>query len=243
MCRGAAVQQALASVAAGHKIPAFRDRTVYRGRLLSIAVTAVPAQKTATDRVVAYWLIATAVMILLMVVIGGVTRLTESGLSITEWKPVTGTLPPLGEAAWNDAFTKYQQIPEYTEIHRGMSLDEFKGIFFWEYLHRLWGPHDRPGSAAAAGRVPGPGPGQGRRRAQADRRAVPGGAARRPWLVYGRKRPVGPHQRQPISPDRASDAGGSRSTAIWSGSPPTFCVASRSGSKAIGSRNSAGPRG
>jgi len=106
---------------------------------LSIAVTAVPAQKTATDRVVAYWLIATAVMILLMVVIGGVTRLTESGLSITEWKPVTGTLPPLGEAAWNDAFTKYQQIPEYREIHRGMSLDEFKGIFFWEYLHRLWG--------------------------------------------------------------------------------------------------------
>ena len=106
---------------------------------MSIAVTAVPARKTATDRVVAYWLIATAVMILLMVVIGGVTRLTESGLSITEWKPVSGALPPLGQAAWADAFEKYQQIPEYREIHRGMSLEEFKGIFFWEYLHRLWG--------------------------------------------------------------------------------------------------------
>jgi len=106
---------------------------------LSIAVTAVPARKTATDRVVAYWLIATAVMILLMVVIGGVTRLTESGLSITEWKPVSGALPPIGQAAWADAFAKYQQIPEYREIHRGMSLEEFKGIFFWEYLHRLWG--------------------------------------------------------------------------------------------------------
>ena len=106
---------------------------------MSIAVTAVPARKTATDRVVAYWLIATAVMILLMVVIGGVTRLTESGLSITEWKPVSGALPPIGQAAWADAFAKYQQIPEYREIHRGMSLEEFKGIFFWEYLHRLWG--------------------------------------------------------------------------------------------------------
>lgn len=106
---------------------------------MSIAVTAAPARKTATDRVVAYWLIATAVMILLMVVIGGVTRLTESGLSITEWKPVSGALPPIGQAAWTDAFAKYQMIPEYREIHQGMSLDEFKGIFFWEYLHRLWG--------------------------------------------------------------------------------------------------------
>ena len=106
---------------------------------MSIAVTAVPARKTATDRVVAYWLIATAVMILLMVVIGGVTRLTESGLSITEWKPVSGALPPISQAAWADAFEKYQQIPEYREIHRGMSLEEFKSIFFWEYLHRLWG--------------------------------------------------------------------------------------------------------
>ncbi|GGF45937.1 heme A synthase [Aliidongia dinghuensis] len=106
---------------------------------MSIAATAVPVRKTATDRVVAYWLIATAVMILLMVVIGGVTRLTESGLSITEWKPVTGTLPPLSEAAWTDAFAKYQQIPEYREIHHGMTLAEFKGIFFWEYAHRLWG--------------------------------------------------------------------------------------------------------
>ncbi len=85
------------------------------------------------------WLVALAVMIAAMVVIGGVTRLTESGLSITEWKPVTGTLPPLSDAAWQEAYEKYQQIPEYQQVHFGMSLAEFKNIFFWEYLHRLWG--------------------------------------------------------------------------------------------------------
>jgi cytochrome c oxidase assembly protein subunit 15 len=74
-----------------------------------------------------------------MVVIGGVTRLTLSGLSITEWNPVMGVLPPLGDAAWQAAFAKYQQIPEYAQVHYGMSLAEFKGIFFWEYLHRLVG--------------------------------------------------------------------------------------------------------
>jgi cytochrome c oxidase assembly protein subunit 15 len=90
-------------------------------------------------RPIAYWLIATAAMTLLMVVVGGVTRLTLSGLSITEWHPVDGVLPPLNDAAWAAAFEKYQQIPEYREIHLGMSLDAFKGIYFWEYLHRLLG--------------------------------------------------------------------------------------------------------
>ena len=85
------------------------------------------------------WLLVCAAMIFAMVVIGGVTRLTESGLSIVEWKPVTGVLPPLSDTAWQAEFDKYRQFPEYQKINRGMSLDEFKGIFWWEYIHRLWG--------------------------------------------------------------------------------------------------------
>ncbi|MHA6723397.1 COX15/CtaA family protein [Sphingomonas sp. RS2018] len=85
------------------------------------------------------WLHVVAALIVAMVVIGGITRLTESGLSITEWRPVTGTLPPLSESAWAAEFAKYQRIPEYQQLNRGMTLDQFKGIFFWEYLHRLMG--------------------------------------------------------------------------------------------------------
>ena len=77
-------------------------------------------------------------MVFLMVVIGGVTRLTESGLSITEWKPVVGVIPPLDEAQWQAEFEKYKQIPQYA-LNPSMSLSDFKSIFFWEYLHRLWG--------------------------------------------------------------------------------------------------------
>jgi cytochrome c oxidase assembly protein subunit 15 len=91
------------------------------------------------NRAIAVWLLACCAMIFLMVVIGGVTRLTESGLSITEWKPVTGVMPPLSEAEWQAEFAKYQQIPEYKQVHFTMTLAEFKGIYFWEYLHRLWG--------------------------------------------------------------------------------------------------------
>jgi cytochrome c oxidase assembly protein subunit 15 len=74
-----------------------------------------------------------------MVVVGGGTRLTHSGLSITEWQPIVGTLPPLGEADWNAAFAKYQATPEYRLVNRGMTLEAFKGIFWWEYFHRLLG--------------------------------------------------------------------------------------------------------
>ena len=74
-----------------------------------------------------------------MVVIGGITRLTGSGLSITEWKPIMGALPPMNEAEWQIAFDKYKQIPEYTLKNQHMGLGDFKGIFFWEYLHRNWG--------------------------------------------------------------------------------------------------------
>lgn len=78
-------------------------------------------------------------MIFAMAVIGAVTRLTESGLSITEWKPVTGALPPLNEAAWQHQFDLYKQSPEYAAKHFWMELPDFKKIFFWEWLHRLWG--------------------------------------------------------------------------------------------------------
>ena len=90
-------------------------------------------------RQIARWLFFVAALVITMVVVGGITRLTESGLSITEWDPVTGVLPPLSHAQWLEEFHKYQQIPEYQQINRGMSLEDFKFIFFWEWSHRLLG--------------------------------------------------------------------------------------------------------
>jgi len=78
-------------------------------------------------------------MVLGMTVLGGATRLTHSGLSIVEWQPIVGTLPPLSDADWNTTFDKYKQTPEYKQVNQGMSLDAFKGIFWWEYFHRLLG--------------------------------------------------------------------------------------------------------
>lgn len=88
---------------------------------------------------VVVWLITGCIMIACMVAIGGVTRLTGSGLSITEWKPIIGALPPMNEAHWQEAFEKYQRIPQYTEVNRHMDLHQFKGIFYWEWIHRNWG--------------------------------------------------------------------------------------------------------
>lgn len=88
-------------------------------------------------RALRLWLYAVAAMIFLTLVVGGATRLTESGLSITEWKPVTGVLPPLTQSDWQAEFSKYQTIPQYKERNQGMSLDEFKTIYFWEWSHRL----------------------------------------------------------------------------------------------------------
>jgi cytochrome c oxidase assembly protein subunit 15 len=86
-----------------------------------------------------WWLYGVCFLILVMVVVGGATRLTESGLSITEWKPIHGVIPPLTEAEWQEELEKYRQIPEYQLINKGMSLDEFKFIFWWEWGHRLLG--------------------------------------------------------------------------------------------------------
>lgn len=85
------------------------------------------------------WLVVVAVMVFAMVIVGGATRLTDSGLSITEWKPIVGAIPPLSDAAWAEAFAKYREIPEYKLVNRGMSLAEFKFIFWWEWGHRLLG--------------------------------------------------------------------------------------------------------
>lgn len=83
------------------------------------------------------WLYLILLMIFALVLVGGATRLTDSGLSITEWKPIHGVIPPLSAEEWQEEFDKYRQIPEYTQINRGMSLDAFKNIFWWEWAHRI----------------------------------------------------------------------------------------------------------
>jgi heme a synthase len=102
-------------------------------------MTAIAAQKAPDNRAVKWWLLSIAALIAIMVLVGGATRLTESGLSIVEWKPVTGTLPPLSEAQWTQAFEAYKTIPQYRELNAGMDLAEFKTIFWWEWSHRLLG--------------------------------------------------------------------------------------------------------
>ena len=87
---------------------------------------------------VKYWLLLGLFLVLMQIVIGGITRLTGSGLSITEWEIVTGTIPPLNEDSWRKNFEKYKGTPQYEKINEGMSLDQFKFIYFWEYQHRLW---------------------------------------------------------------------------------------------------------
>lgn len=93
----------------------------------------------ALSQSVRIWLLTLAALVLLMVTIGGATRLTGSGLSITEWKPVTGSIPPLSDQVWHDEFLKYQQIPQYQLLNKGMTLSEFKTIYAWEWGHRFFG--------------------------------------------------------------------------------------------------------
>ena len=90
-------------------------------------------------KIIALWLLFLCAMVFVMVVLGGVTRLTHSGLSMVEWRPLTGWLPPLSESEWRDAFGKYQQFPEYRDLNYAMSLTGFQSIYWHEYLHRLWG--------------------------------------------------------------------------------------------------------
>src|SRR5207237_4685357 len=105
----------------------------------SLGMTSISAQRTPEKRAVRWWLFSVALLIAIMVLVGGATRLTESGLSIVEWKPVTGTLPPLTEAQWHDVFEGYRKIPQYRELNAGMTLAEFKTIVWWEWSHGLLG--------------------------------------------------------------------------------------------------------
>jgi cytochrome c oxidase assembly protein subunit 15 len=97
----------------------------------------VPPPTPAQRRAVRLWLLAVAALMVVTVVVGGATRLTESGLSIVEWKPVTGVLPPLDQASWQAEFDKYKEIPQYRQRNAGMSLDQFKTIYWWEWTHRM----------------------------------------------------------------------------------------------------------
>ncbi len=90
-------------------------------------------------RAIRIWLYLSAAMVFAMVLLGGATRLTDSGLSIVEWQPILGAVPPLSQADWEAAFERYRAFPEYQKVNRGMALDEFKAIYWMEYLHRLWG--------------------------------------------------------------------------------------------------------
>lgn len=107
--------------------------------ILPIPARPAASPSASSRQAVAVWLLVCCALVLLMVVVGGVTRLTRSGLSIVEWQPIAGTLPPLDAAAWDAMFAKYRETPEYLKVNRGMSLEEFKGIFWWEYIHRLLG--------------------------------------------------------------------------------------------------------
>ena len=91
------------------------------------------------SRPVANWLLIGVIMIIIQIILGGITRLTGSGLSITEWNVVTGTLPPMNEAAWMEAFSKYKSTEQFRQLNSGFTLADFKFIFFWEWFHRLWG--------------------------------------------------------------------------------------------------------
>ena len=152
---------------------------------------ATPVAGTTAVRV---WLLTVAALVFLMVSVGGATRLTGSGLSITEWQPIMGVVPPLSDADWQDAFAKYRQIPQYQQVNRGMSLDAFKRIFWWEWTHRLLG---RLIGVAfllpflvllAAGRIPAPLLPQAVRHLRARRTA----GVRR--LVHGELRARRPHR-------------------------------------------------
>ncbi len=102
-------------------------------------VQAMISRETSNRRLVRWWLYVICFLVFLMVMVGGATRLTDSGLSITEWKPIHGIIPPLSDADWQEELEKYRQIPEYQQINKGMSMAEFQFIYWWEWGHRFLG--------------------------------------------------------------------------------------------------------
>lgn len=107
--------------------------------MASLAGNITIAEDRACARAVGYWLCSTAFMVFAMMIIGAITRLTESGLSMVEWRPLIGTLPPLNQAEWERVFALYKQTSQYQLANAGMSLEAFQEIFFWEWFHRFWG--------------------------------------------------------------------------------------------------------
>lgn len=116
----------------------WKDRFDVRNFFLSIPLLRMNKFQYST-RPIAIWLLVGVFIIVVQIILGGITRLTDSGLSITEWKPLLGTIPPTNEQQWNEAFTQYKQISQYKDLHFYFTLDDFKSIYFWEWLHRLWG--------------------------------------------------------------------------------------------------------
>ena len=153
------------------------------------------------------WLLLVAALVFCMIVVGGATRLTDSGLSITEWQPILGAIPPLNEADWLAAFDKYKAIPEYTIVNKGMSLEAFKAIYWWEWAHRFLGRFI--GVAFALPFVAFWLMGELRRgfALQVPRRAGAGRPAGRHRLVHGEVGPRRSHRRQPVPPGAASADG------------------------------------
>ncbi|HEY1708415.1 MAG TPA: COX15/CtaA family protein [Rhizomicrobium sp.] len=111
----------------------------YQAAMTDIPVSRGFSLRAPGRTAVGVWLLVVAAMVIAMVVVGGLTRLTGSGLSITEWDPILGAIPPLSDSVWQDAFHKYQQIPQYSDLNAGMTLDGFKAIYWWEWTHRLLG--------------------------------------------------------------------------------------------------------
>ena len=105
----------------------------------TLPITPSPSIAPRNLRPVAVWLLICCLLVFTIVVVGGITRLTRSGLSIVEWQPIAGVVPPLNATDWQEAFSKYQQTPEFAQVNHAMTLDEFRRIFWWEYVHRLLG--------------------------------------------------------------------------------------------------------
>ncbi len=175
-------------------------------RSVSLSAATLDSGTRRPNRPVAAWLLVCCALVFAIVVVGGVTRLTHSGLSITEWQPIVGTLPPLSDADWDAAFSKYRQTPEYLQVNKGMTLPEFQRIFWWEYFHRLLGRADRLCVSRAVPVVPraqedSAGPWRSPGRHLRSRRGA--GRAR---LVHGEERPRRRPARVAIPPHGAPGA-------------------------------------
>lgn len=116
-----------------------RILTQPRAETAAASIPSTATRPAVARRAVGLWLLGLGGMVIVMVMLGGITRLTDSGLSIMEWKPIMGAWPPMSDAAWEEVFALYRRIAEYKHVNAGMTLDGFKDIFWWEYFHRLWG--------------------------------------------------------------------------------------------------------